>query len=67
MILMPNLLRFTLSNPIKSSIKIQVLRDLTNSIRLEGITRLLRLVFSKTPINDNIVFKNILDFYENAV
>ena len=67
MILMPNLLRFTLSNPIKNSIKIQVLRDLTNSIRLEGITRLLRLVFSKTPINDNIVLKNILDFYENAV
>ena len=64
---MPNLLRFTLSNPIKSSIKIQVLRNLTSYIKVDGFTRLLKLVLSKTPINDNIVFKNILDFYENAV
>lgn len=64
---MPNLLRFTLSNPIKSSIKIQVLRNLTNSIWLVGRMKLLSLVLSKTQINDNIVFKNILEFYENAV
>lgn len=64
---MPNLLRFTLSNPIKNSLKIQVLRDLTNSIRLDGSARLLRLVLSKTPINDDIVLKNIIEFYENAV
>ncbi len=57
---MPNLLRFTLSNPIKASLKIWVLRDLTNSIRFDGCTRLLRLVLSKTPINDDIVFKNLV-------
>ena len=64
---MPNLLRFTLSNSIKNSLKTQVLRDLTNSIRLDGSARLLRLVLSKTPINDDIVFKNVIEFYENAV
>ena len=58
---MPHLLEFSLSNPLNSYFKLQILKDLSTSF-LEYGKNLKKIKLSKLRINDMEVIQNICEF-----